>query len=285
MRARGDVDGVARVIDEASRDRSAFRLSLVVPCYNEAANIRRGVLDTISALTADDERFQEVLVVDDGSTDASRALVTAASQGRPKFALIENRHQGKALAVITGIQRARSEFVMFSDMDLATPLGEVEKLIAEAQRGFDIVIGSRQTQRVGAPFHRKVLARGLLTARDVLLSLDELRDTQCGFKLFRRAVALDIIQRMRVFTPTRRALGSSVSAAFDLEFLLIATTLHYRIKEVPVAWRHVENRSVRVVKDSFEALADMVKIAYFARTRRYTQPRAVTEADGPPRRP
>ncbi len=270
-RTRGDVDGVARVIDEASRDRSAFRLSLVVPCYNEAANIRRGVLDTVSALTADDERFQEVLVVDDGSTDASRALVTAASQGRPKFALIENPHQGKALAVITGIQRARSDFVMFSDMDLATPLAEADKLIAEAARGYDIVIGSRRTERVGAPLHRKALAWGLLAVRDHLLGLDELRDTQCGFKLFRRPVALDIIRRLRVFTSTRRVFGSSVSAAFDLEFLLIATQLHYRIKEVPVAWRHVENRSVRVVKDSVETLADIVRIAYFARTHRYTR--------------
>jgi hypothetical protein len=85
-------------------------------------------------------------------------------------------------------------------------------------------------------------------------------------------VALDIIGRLRVFTPTRHVLGSSVSAAFDLEFLLIATQLQYRIKEVPVAWRHVENRSVGVIKDSFEALADIGRIAYFARTGRYTQP-------------
>ena len=249
-----------------------LRLSLVIPCYNEVANIRRGVLDTVGAFTAADDRFREVIVVDDGSTDASRELTAAAARRFPKLGLVENRHQGKALAVITGIRRAQSEYVMFSDMDLATPLAEAEKLIAEASRGYDLVIGSRQTERPGAPFHRKALAWGLLTVRDHLLGLDALRDTQCGFKLFRRQVALDIIRRLRVFTPTRRVLGSSVSAAFDLEFLLIATQLHYRIKEVPVAWRHVENRSVRVIKDSVEALADIGRIAYFARTRRYTQP-------------
>ena len=249
-----------------------LRLSLVIPCYNEAANIRRGVLDTLGAFTKADERFCEVIVVDDGSTDASRDLTAAAARRFPKFGLVENRHQGKALAVITGIRRAQSEYVMFSDMDLATPLTEAEKLFVEASRGYDLVIGSRLTQRPGAPLHRKALAWGLLTVRDHLLGLDALRDTQCGFKLFRRQVALDIIRRLRVFTPTRHVLGSSVSAAFDLEFLLIATQLHYQIKEVPVAWRHVENRSVRVVKDSFEALADIVRIAYFARTRRYTHP-------------
>ena len=104
------------------------------------------------------------------------------------------------------------------------------------------------------------------------LLLPGLWDTQCGFKLFRRQVALDIIERLRVFTPTRRAFGSSVSAAFDLEFLLVATQLHYRIAEVPVAWHHVENRSVRVIKDSAEALVDIARIAYFARTGQYTRP-------------
>ena len=257
--------------EAASVSCPAPSLSLVVPCYNEAENIRRGVLATIGAFTADDERFREVLIVDDGSTDESRALIAAAARRFPKFLLIENRHQGKALAIIAGIQRARSEFAMFSDMDLATPLTEAEKLIAAARRGHDIVIGSRQTQRLGAPLHRRVLAWGLLVIRDHLLGLDDLRDTQCGFKLFRRLVALDIIRRLRVFTSTRRAFGSSVSAAFDLEFLLIATQLGYRITEVPVVWQHVENRSVRVVKDSLETLADIVRIAYFARTHRYTQ--------------
>ena len=249
-----------------------FRLSLVIPCYNEGPNIRRGVLNTVGAFTAEDDRFCEVIVVDDGSTDASRDLIAAAAHRFPKLALVESRHQGKARAVIAGIQRAQSEFVMFSDMDLATPLAEAEKLFAEARRGYDIVIGSRRTQRLGAPLHRKALAWGLLTVRAHLLGLDELCDTQCGFKLFRRQVALEIIRRLRVFTPARRVFGSSVSAGFDLEFLLIATQLNYRIKEVPVAWRHVENRSVRVVKDSCEALADIARIAYFARTGRYTRP-------------
>ena len=247
-------------------------LSLVIPCYNEAANIGRGVLDAVGDFTAADDRFREVIVVDDGSTDRSPALVSLAVRRFPKFALVENRHQGKALAVIAGIRQARSDHVMFSDMDLATPLTEAEKLFAEAQRGYDIAIGSRLTQRPGAPFQRKALAWGLLTVRDRLLGLRALRDTQCGFKLFRRDVALDVIGRLRVFTSRRRVVGSSVSAAFDLEFLLVATLLHYRIAEVPVIWRHVENRSVRVVKDSVEALVDIVRIAYFARTGRYTHP-------------
>jgi glycosyltransferase involved in cell wall biosynthesis len=247
-------------------------LSLVVPCYNEAANLRRGVLETVGAFTDGSPDFAEVLVVDDGSTDDSRDLIAAAARRFPRLELIENRHQGKAIAVITGIRRARQPYVLFSDMDLSTPLTEAGKLIAEARRGYDVVIGSRHTERPGAPLHRRALAWGLLVVRNQLLGLAELRDTQCGFKLFRRQVALDVIRRLRVFTGTRRVIGSSVSAGFDLEFLLVASQLHYRIKEVPVSWRHVENRSVRIVKDSVEALADIVRIAYYARTGQYTRP-------------
>jgi dolichyl-phosphate beta-glucosyltransferase len=260
--------------DAAIRDTPAgppLRLSLVVPCYNEAGNLRRGVLDTLGAFTAGHEAFAEVLIVDDGSTDESRALILATARRFPKLQLVTNHHQGKALAIITGIQRAQSDYVMFSDMDLAAPLPEVEKLLAQARCGYDIIVGSRHRRRPGAPLYRKALAWGLRRVRDGLLGLDELRDTQCGFKLFRRQPAVDVIRRLRVFTPARQAFGSSVSAAFDLEFLLIARQLHYRIVEVPVAWRHVENRRVRVVKDSLETLVDIAKIAYFARTGRYAR--------------
>jgi glycosyltransferase involved in cell wall biosynthesis len=222
-------------------------LSLVVPCYNDAVNLQRGVLDTLGAFTVPHQDFEEVLIVDDGSTDASRALIADGIRPFAKLALIENGHQGKALAVISGIQRARGDWVMFSDMDLATPLDEAEKLMAEARGGLPWV-------------------------RDLLLGLREFRDTQCGFKLFRRQTALDVIRRLRVFTPARRARGASVSAAFDLEFLVVARQLRYRIAEVPVSWRHVETRRVRVMKDSLETLVDMIRIAYFMRSGGYTRP-------------
>ena len=250
----------------------SFRLSLVVPCYNEVANIRRGVLEMLGAFTEADDRFLEVIVVDDGSTDTSRELTAAAARRFSKFGLVENRHQGKALAVIAGIRRARSEYVMFSDMDLATPLTEAEKLFAEAQRGYDLVIGSRLTERPGAPFHRRALAWGLLTVRDRLLGLATLRDTQCGFKLFRRPSPST---SSGACACSRRPAASSAppcpppSIWSSSSWPPSCATGSRRSRWL---WRHVENRSVRVVKDSVEALADIARIAYFARTRQYTRP-------------
>lgn len=246
-----------------------MKISLVIPCYNEAGNIQKGVLDKIGNFTRHDERFTEILIVDDGSTDESRHAIKEYLSVFPKFKLIENHHQGKAIAVITGIQRAESEYVMFSDIDLATPLEESSKLIEGIEQGFEIVIGSRTTRRAGAPLSRKVLAVGFIIIRNFLIGLNGIKDTQCGFKIFQRTAAIDIIKRLEVFTAKRTVSGSSVSAGFDLEFLYLATKLKYKIKEVPVHWKHVENRSVNFIKDSLETLEDIARIKYYSVSGKY----------------
>ena len=161
-----------------------MNISLVVPCYSEEANLQKGVLDKIGNFTRDDSRFAEVIFVDDGSIDSSRHIIKEKYLGKfPKLRLIENEHQGKAYAIITGICKAKGDFVLFSDVDLATPIEEAEKLIKEAQNGYPIVIGSRNTHRKGAPFLRKLMAVGFIIVRDILIGLSGIRDTQCGFKL------------------------------------------------------------------------------------------------------
>src|SRR5687768_7995844 len=125
-----------------------MKISLVIPCYNEEANIQKGVLDRIGNFVKDHPAFTEVLIVDDGSSDSSRDLIK--KNYLPKFKqmkLIENNHRGKAYAVIEGIKGAKEEYVMFSDIDLATPLEESEKLIEEAEAGSPIIIGSRSSTR------------------------------------------------------------------------------------------------------------------------------------------
>ena len=100
-----------------------MKISLIIPCYNEELNIQKGVLDKIGNYTKDNEYFGEVLIVDDGSSDLSKTIIRQKYLKQfPKFRLIENNHKGKAFAVITGIEKAREEYVMFSDMDLATPI-------------------------------------------------------------------------------------------------------------------------------------------------------------------
>ncbi len=241
-----------------------MKVSLILPCYNEESNLQKGVLDKVGNFLDNDSRFIEVLIVDDGSIDASRKIVKEKYLSRsPKFKLIENPHQGKAFAVMTGIEKAKGEYVMFCDVDLATPIEETEKLIDGANNGFPVVIGSRNTQRKGAPITRKLMALGGIIIRDVFIGLRGIHDSQCGFKLFQRKAALDIIEHLRVYSKVLPIDGPAVSAGFDIEFLFVALKRGYKIKEVPVTWKHVETRRVNFFKDSLQGLKDILKIKYF----------------------
>lgn len=240
-----------------------MKISLIIPCYNEETNLQKGVMDKIGNFTKNYERFLEVLVVDDGSTDNSKKIIKDKYLPQfPKFKLIENKHQGKAFAIITGIEKAKGDYIVFSDMDLATPIEEVEKLITEVKKKSSIVIGSRNTNREGAPLLRKLMAVGFIFVRNIIIGLKGIRDTQCGFKMFERKAALKIIDKLRVFHNKKLADGSSVSAGFDLEFLFLAKKFNYKIKEIPVTWRHVETKNVNFFRDSLETIFDIVKIKY-----------------------
>ncbi len=237
------------------------KISLIVPCYNEITNIQKGVLDKIGNFTKINKQFSEVLIVDDGSTDDSRAIIREKYLNQfPKFRLIENLHQGKAFAIITGIEQSTCPYVMFTDIDLATPIEEASKLIAEITNSYQIIIGSRKSNRQGAPLARKILSLGSVIVREYILGLKGIHDTQCGFKLFERDIAIKILKKLIVFHNKRHAKGSSVSAGFDMEFLFLATKLGYKIKEVSVTWKHVETKNVIFFKDAVETLTDIIKI-------------------------
>jgi len=247
-----------------------MKISLIIPCFNEEINLQKGVLDKIGNFTKNDARFIEVIIVDDGSYDRSKKIIKDKYLFQfPKFKLIENAHQGKAFSIISGIKNSIGNYVMFSDIDLATPIEESDKLIKEVNRGYLIVIGSRNSQREGAPFLRKLMAFGFMIIREFVIGLKGIRDTQCGFKIFEKNAALKIINKLKVFHDKRRAKGSSVSAGFDLEFLFLANKLDYKIKEVPVIWRHVETKNVDFGRDSLEALKDIAKIKYYDLTKKY----------------
>ncbi len=241
-----------------------MKISLIIPCYNEELNIQKGVLDKIGNYTKNNDLFFEVIISDDGSTDKTKKIIKEKYLLTfPKFKLLENNHQGKAYAIISGIRKAKGDWVMFSDIDLATPLEEAEKLINFTKKNFSIIIGSRNTHREGAPLIRKIMAKGFILIRNFLIGLKNIKDTQCGFKLFKKQAALKIINNLKVFGEKRKVKGSSVSAGFDLEFLYLAEKYQFKIKEVPVIWRHVETKNVNFIKDSIETLIDIAKILYY----------------------
>jgi glycosyltransferase involved in cell wall biosynthesis len=247
-----------------------MKITLIIPCYNEEANIQKGVLDKIGNFTKNDERFLEVLIVDDGSSDQSVSIIQNKYLSHfPKFRLIKNPHMGKAYAVIKGINESKGDFTMFSDIDLATPIEEAEKLIDFANQNYDIVIGSRSSHREGAPLTRKVMALGMIFIRNYIIGLKGIKDTQCGFKMFKTSSAKKIVSKLQVFKDKIKTEGSSVSAGFDLEFLFVASRLKYRMKEVSVSWRHVETKNVTFLKSSIEGLMDIILIKKYALQKKY----------------
>lgn len=239
----------------------SFLLSVVIPSYNEIGNLRKGTLDHVGYYLEKKNYNYEAIVVDDGSDDGSLEFVREFVRDNNKFRLIENSHTGKAGAVTAGVLAARGDYILFTDMDQATPIDEVEKLVAAAEDGFDIAIGSRSSTRRGAPFTRQMMAQGMIVLRSILVGLPEIQDTQCGFKLFKKEAAKEIFEKIKKIHRGFGSIhGSSVTAGFDIELLYIGKKMGYKIKEVPVDWLYVETRRVSPIKDSAEGLIDLVRI-------------------------
>lgn len=235
-------------------------LSIVIPAYNEETNIRLGVLDKVSRYLERQPFAWEVLLVDDGSTDGTGKLLDSFIKINPGFAVIHNPHKGKAGTVITGMLKARGSIIVFSDLDQATPISELEHLLPWFDKGFDVVIGSRNRKREGAPFSRVVMARGFMLLRTIILGLRGITDTQCGFKGFKRVVAKSIFSRLELYNDHDYASGPMVTAGFDIEVLFLAKRLGFKIREVPVEWHYVETRRVSPIKDSWQGFVDMLRI-------------------------
>lgn len=244
-------------------------LSVVIPAYNEETNIRLGALEKVARYLEHQTYQWEAILVDDGSNDATPGLLDMFAKENQGFSVIHNPHQGKAATVITGVLAARGGIVLFSDLDQATPISQVERLLPWFEKGYDIIIGSRSTHREGAPFLRRLMGRGFIILRSLLLGLNGIVDTQCGFKAFRKEVAKELFQRMKLYGTMRQAHGSMVTAGFDIEVLFLAKRLGYKIKEVPVEWHYVETRRVSALKDSWEGLLDLLKIRWNAMTGKY----------------
>jgi dolichyl-phosphate beta-glucosyltransferase len=230
-------------------------LSLIIPAYNEAAAIRAGKLAKVSTWLASQPFVSELLVVDDGSQDETAELAQAVANR-----VVRVPHTGKAAAIVAGIQEARGEVILFTDMDQATPITEAPKLL-EALQMAEVAIGSRGLARQGAPLGRYVLSWGQVALRNVLLGLN-ITDTQCGFKAMSRLAAVEILEYLQVYHPGYMGTihGPSVTSGFDVEFLFVAQRLGYRIHEAPVQWNYQETRRVNLIKDAWRGINDLFTI-------------------------
>jgi len=235
-------------------------LSVVIPSYNEMTNLRKGVLDKVEHFLSKQKYRWEVIIVDDGSKDGSIEFTEGFIKDNSNFKLIKNSHSGKAGAVTSGMLAALGEYVLFMDMDQATPIEEVDKLLPFVGE-HDVVIGSRGSKRQGDPWTRLLMARGMIVLRSLIVGIRGISDTQCGFKLFKKKASDDLFSKLERFHHGYKTIsGSSVKAGFDVELLFLAQKLGYKIKEVPVEWLYVESRRVSPVRDSIEAVEDLLII-------------------------
>jgi dolichyl-phosphate beta-glucosyltransferase len=230
----------------------APELSIIVPAFNEEARLSP-TLRSYLAYCRGQYSSVELIVVDDGSLDGTSQLVEGLAAEFPELRLIRlAQNQGKGFAVRSGVVNARGSLILFADADGATPISEVSRLEDAVRGGADIAIGSRALQesgvRVQARLHRRVIGRVFHRLVETL-TVRDIKDTQCGFKLFRDSVAHDLFSRMRMR-----------GFSFDVELLMMARQRGYRIAEVPVNWVHQPGSKVSLVTDSFRMARDLFVI-------------------------
>jgi glycosyltransferase involved in cell wall biosynthesis len=238
-------------------------LSLVIPAYNEALRIQQ-TLDTAWSYLHQQPYESEIVLVDDGSLDATAALAHDFASSHPGTRVLTIPHGGKAAAVRAGMLASHGDLVAFSDADLATPITYLEPFRAAALNGADVVIGSREgsgAQRLGEPVYRHLMGRvfNLFVRATVLPSI---QDTQCGFKLFRRQAAQRILSRARLYASPDDPVHGPRVTAFDVELLVIARRLGYRIETIPVVWTYGSMSKVNPVSDTLTNIRDVLRVKW-----------------------
>jgi dolichyl-phosphate beta-glucosyltransferase len=227
-------------------------LSIVIPAYNEEARIEPTVREMVGYCRRAGRSF-EIILVDDGSRDGTSTVGRRLVGEFPELRLIRlAANHGKGYAVRTGVVNAIGGLVLFADADGATPISELERLEGALDAGADIAVGSRALRAAGVRVHAKLYRH--LIGRTFHLLVEWLadggvKDTQCGFKLFRSRAAQDLFSRMLMN-----------GFSFDVEVLVMARQRGYRIVEVPVNWTHQPGSKVRLTLDSVRMAADLVRI-------------------------
>lgn len=227
-------------------------ISIVVPCYNEEARIGR-TLEAVVAHLRSSPLDWEVVVVDDGSADATSSAIERTSASEPRVRAVRHaRNRGKGDAVRSGFRESRGEWVVFSDADLATPIEELSRMLEAGEAGADLVIASRVVPgaRIETPQPWRRRLSGAAFRRLVrLLDLSSFRDTQCGFKLLRRTTVGPILDAVE-----------TTGFAFDVELLCRAERAGLRIVEMPVRWRDVAGSKLRLFPDAWRMARDLVRM-------------------------
>ena len=227
--------------------------SLIIPAYNEADRIGQSLSDALDFLERNAPE-SEVIVVDDGSTDATSEVVRDVFARRTKLATRLIRHapnRGKGAAVRDGLLNAARDVALFSDADFSTPIDEAPKLLEPIFAGeLDVAFGSRALDRrlIGnrQAWYREQGGRFFNLLVRIATGLPYW-DTQCGFKAFRLEAFRPVLQK-----------AQSDGFGFDVELLYLAERAGLLMREIPVRWNHCDGSKVHFVHDSWQMLQEIV---------------------------
>ncbi|MBN1295976.1 glycosyltransferase family 2 protein [bacterium] len=228
-------------------------LSIVIPAYNEESDIGR-CIETVGAYFRRLNVLYEIIAVDDGSTDHTLSRIREISETDSRIrALTNGENKGKGYTVRHGVMASLGRFVLFTDVDLSTPIHEYERLKPFLDQGYDVAFGSRALAKsqlkIKQPWYRIYLGRLANRAIQLVVpALRGIRDTQCGFKLFAGDAARRIFPLQRI-----------ERWGFDFEILHIARKYGYRVVEVPVEWSHSGDSRIRM-SDYPRTLHELVKV-------------------------
>ena len=229
------------------------RYSIIVPAYNEAERLGSS-LQRMLAYIEESRWSAEIIVVNDGSRDATAGVVKEFAQGNPIVRLIENPgNRGKGYSVRNGMMSASGQFLLFTDADLSSPIEEAPKLFAAIESGAaDVAIGSRylksELQTRKQPIHRRMLGRAFNFALRIILGLSYV-DTQCGFKAFNRKAVNTVFPNMKI-----------ERWGFDPEILFLAERYGLRVVEVPVSWAHDHRSKISPIRDGVRMFTELMRV-------------------------
>lgn len=244
-------------------------LSVVIPAYNEASRLP-ATFDALEGYFGARSFAAEVIVVNDGSEDATGEVIRARAATWPMLVALSIAHGGKGRAVKEGMLAARGRYVFLCDADLSMPIADLEQFLPGAREdAYDIAIASREApgaRRYGEPLYRHLMGRVFNTLVRRLV-LPGIQDSQCGFKCLRGELARDF------------ATAQTIDGwGFDVELLYMARARGLRIAEIPVAWYYAPNSRIHPVRDAWHMTRDVLAVRANARRGRYAKAPSATFA-------
>lgn len=237
-----------------------YYLSIIIPVYNEEKRLPIA-LEKILKHCQSQPYLTQVIIVENGSSDKTYEIASNFAASHDHFYVIKEDRRGKGLAVQRGMLESEGKYCLFSDVDLSVPIEQIYKFLPPFSNS-DISIASREmpgARRFDEPWNRHLMSR-VFNFLVKFLVLPNIRDTQCGFKCFKKEVAKDIFRFQTLYR-----------WSFDVEILFIAKLRRYSIAEIPVSWFYQQNSKVNPIQDSMRMLSDILTIRRNEKMGKYRQ--------------